>query len=167
MINIALVVGVNTCIVILVITQKWKFNINILIMKQTVEEAAKEARMASAETLTTYGTHTSLDDFTYLSHDEIAEAAFIKGADWQAKQSPWISVEERLPEEGQKVFVLVMCYGTPCIREEKFCRNSNLDKKGMWIHGNSIVLAWFPTPSFDEILEANKDVLERIKEKGD
>lgn len=27
-------------------------------MKQTVEEAAKEARMTSAETLTTYGTHT-------------------------------------------------------------------------------------------------------------
>ena len=50
--------------------------------------------MASAETLTTYGTHTSLDDFTYLSHDEIAEAAFIKGAEWQAKQSPWISVKE-------------------------------------------------------------------------
>lgn len=47
-------------------------------MKQTVEEAAKEARMTSAETLTTYGTHTSLDDFTYLSHDEIAESAFIK-----------------------------------------------------------------------------------------
>lgn len=42
-------------------------------MKQTVEEAAREARMASAETLTTYGTHTSLDDFTYLSHDEIKE----------------------------------------------------------------------------------------------
>ena len=60
-----------------------------------------------------------------------------------------------------------MCYGTPCIREEKFCRNSNLDKKGMWIHGNSVVLAWMPIPSFDEILEANKDVLERIKEKGD
>lgn len=31
-------------------------------MKQTVEEAAKKARMASAETLTTYGTHRSLDD---------------------------------------------------------------------------------------------------------
>ena len=80
-------------------------------MKQTVEEAAKEARMASAETLTTYGTHTSLDDFTYLSHDEIAEAAFIKGAEWQAKQSPWISVEERLPEivtkDGESDYMLV------------------------------------------------------------
>lgn len=31
-------------------------------MKQTVEEAAKEARITSAETLTTYSTHTSLDD---------------------------------------------------------------------------------------------------------
>lgn len=49
-------------------------------MKQTVEEAAKKARMASAETLTTYA-HRSLDDFTYLSHDEIAAAAIpIAGA---------------------------------------------------------------------------------------
>ena len=73
--------------------------------KQTVEEAAIEARMASAETLTTYGTHTSLDDFEYLSHDEIAEAAFVKGAEWQSKQSPWISVKERLPEEGKPVLI--------------------------------------------------------------
>lgn len=29
------------------------------------------------------------------------------------------------------------------------------------------VTHWKPIPSFDEILEANKDVLERIKEKGD
>ena len=71
-------------------------------MKQTVEEAAKEARMTSAETLTTYGTHTSLDDFTYLSHDEIAESAFIKGADWQSKQSPWISVEDAIPNKQAK-----------------------------------------------------------------
>lgn len=26
---------------------------------------------------------------------------------------------------------------------------------------------WMPIPSFDEILEANRDVMERIKEKGD
>ncbi len=38
MINIASVVGVNTCIVILVITQKWKFNISILIMKRRIRE---------------------------------------------------------------------------------------------------------------------------------
>lgn len=29
------------------------------------------------------------------------------------------------------------------------------------------VTHWKPIPSFDQILEANKDVLQRIKEKGD
>ena len=125
-------------------------------MKQTVEDAAKEA----AEDC--YECH--YDDGYEM---RLVKEAFRQGAEWQSKQSPWISVNERLPEEGQKVFVLVMCYGTPCIREEKFRRSSNLDTKERWIHGNSIVLAWFPIPSFDEILEADKDVLERIKEKGD
>ncbi len=76
-------------------------------MKQTVQEAAKEARMASAETLTALGTHTSLDDFTGLSYDEIAESAFIKGAEWQEKQSSWINVKEQLPDE-QKMVLCMM-----------------------------------------------------------
>lgn len=128
-------------------------------MKQTVEEAARENILFNHRTV----------DRTLIGKDlaKFGEMNFVQGAEWQSKQSLWISVKERLPKEGQKVFVWVMCYGTPCIREEKFCRNSNLDKKGMWIHGNSIVLAWMPIPSFDEILEANRDVLERIKEKGD
>ncbi len=146
-------------------------------MKQTIKEAAREAIHKHYNCNGTYpcsereycehcNGHNTTFDCCECGADEFKEG-FITGAEWQAKQSPWISVKGRLPEEGQKVFVLVMCYGTPCIREEKFCRNSNLDKKGMWIHGNSFVLAWMPIPSFDEILEANKDVLERIKEKGD
>ena len=154
-------------------------------MKQTVEEAAKEARMASAETLTTYGTHTSLDDFTYLSHDEIAEAAFIKGAEWQAKQSPWISVEERLPEivtkDGESDYMLVRSndcipvVAKYCTDEYHVCPMFKVGNKTYrshwitptyeWIKHNAI--HYMPIPSFDEILEVNKDVLERIKEKGD
>lgn len=134
-----------------------------MIMKQTVEEAAKEARMTSAETLTTYGTHTSLDDFTYLSHDEIAESAFIKGADWQSKQSPWISVTDAIPKDDAKGTCIV-----------KFVDGS-IDEMAMrevnkWVYpyiNTGYVTHWRPIPSFDEILEANKDVLERIKEKGD
>lgn len=124
-------------------------------MKQTVKEAAKENILFNHRTV----------DRTLFGKDlaKFGEINFVQGAEWQSKQSPWISVNERLPEEGQKVFVLVMCYGTPCIREEKFRRSSNLDTKERWIHGNSIVLAWFPIPSFDEILESNRDVLERIK----
>ena len=34
-------------------------------------------------------------------------------------------------------------------------------------YGDYVCDMWTPIPSFDEILEANKDVLERIKEKGD
>lgn len=134
-----------------------------MIMKQTVEEAAKEARMTSAETLTTYGTHTSLDDFTYLSHDEIAESAFIKGADWQSKQSPWISVEDAIPNEQAKGMCQVK-YVDGSIDEMA------MRKVNKWISPyikTGYVTHWKPIPSFDEILEANKDVLERIKEKGD
>ena len=131
--------------------------------KQTVEEAAIEARMASAETLTTYSTHTSLDDFEYLSHDEIAEAAFVKGAEWQSKQPPWISVKERLPEENKEYLVVLD-------NRVVYVAQYNKNNKSWLIYGTGYtynVVAYMPIPSFDDILEANRDVLERIKEKGD
>ena len=127
--------------------------------KQTVEEAAIEARMASAETLTTYGTHTSLDDFEYLSHDEIAEAAFVKGAEWQSKQPPWISVKERLPEENKEYLVVLD-------NRVIYVAQYNKNNKSWLIYGTGYtynVVAYMPIPSFDEILEANKDVLQRLK----
>lgn len=31
---------------------------------------------------------------------------FVQGAEWQSKQSPWISVNERLPENEDMVFTL-------------------------------------------------------------
>ena len=125
-------------------------------MKQTVEDAAKEA----AEDCYECQYDNSLEM-------RLVKEAFRQGAEWQSKQSPWISVNERLPEEGQKVFVLTMCCGVSRILIERFYKINAFDKDNRWIFGNSIVLAWFPIPSFDDILEANKDVLERIKEKGD
>ena len=54
-------------------------------MKQTVEEAAKEYSL----------------QWAWNSQPDMwqSEKDFKAGAEWQAKQSPWISVEERLPEE--------------------------------------------------------------------
>lgn len=114
-------------------------------MKQTVEEAA-EIYTAQAE------------DYDFAEVRDV-KRAFVDGADWQSKQSPWISVEERLPEEGQKVLVLIEYMGTIQIHEHVYWVESD------WSHGYSRVLGWMPIPSFDEILEANKDVLQRMKEK--
>lgn len=131
-------------------------------MKQTVEEAARE-HQTHFEICDAEGT---ISGFINGVHKQSYES-FIAGAEWQSKQSPWISVKERLPEEGQKVFVLTMCCGVSRILIERFYKTNAFDKDNRWIFGNSIVLAWFPIPSFDDILEANRDVLERIKEKGD
>lgn len=115
---------------------------------------------------------------------------FIAGAEWQSKQSPWISVKERLPEKPKYDWVLVTIrdkrdgfIGLPQIGElrsdgfwhtiesddfntEQFRREyGTTDALGIFLHQE--VLAWMPIPSFDDILEANRDVLERIKEKGD
>ena len=127
-------------------------------MKQTVEEAAiQEAAMNNSNDV--YGGK------SYSS--EMMIKMFKAGAEWQYKQSPWINVKERLPEEGQKVFVLTMCCGISRILIERFYKTSAFDKDNRWVFGNSIVLAWMPIPAFDDILEENRDVLERIKEKGD
>ena len=145
-------------------------------MKQTVEEAAKKY---------------SNDCRNRQRHCEpYCIVDFISGAEWQSKQSPWISVKERLPEKPKYDWVLVTIrdkrdgfIGLPQIGElrsdgfwhtresddfntEQFRREyGTTDALGIFLHQE--VLAWMPIPSFDEILEANRDVLERIKEKGD
>lgn len=66
-------------------------------MGQTIEEAAKEYS----------------SQFPWGEDDKIAslicendfKRGFKAGAEWQAKQSPWVSVEERLPENQDIVLV--------------------------------------------------------------
>lgn len=118
-------------------------------MKQTVEEAAREY---------------SNDCRNRQRHCEpYCIVDFISGAQWQSKQSPWISVKERLPENNTVVLTRG-AYGF------LICQLSSL---GEWKTGANVnkerlgITHWMPIPSFDDILEANRDVLERIKEKGD
>lgn len=124
-------------------------------MKQTVEEAARENILFNHRTADRTLSGKNLAQF--------GEINFIQGADWQAEQSPWISVKERLPESNITVLTKG-AYGY------LICFLSNL---GEWETGANIneerlgITHWMPIPSFDEILEANRDVLERIKEKGD
>lgn len=87
------------------------------------------------------------------------------GAEWQSKQSPWINVNERLPEEFEYVLVLFEYEGVPMVQTDFYFCGINGDWE--WKFSDEKILVWKPVPSFDEILEANRDVLERIKEKGD
>ena len=115
-------------------------------MKQTVEAAAREY---------------SNDQRNRQHHCEpYCIVDFISGAEWQSKQSPWISVKERLPEELESVLV-----GTNY--EGRYYYEVAFVMNGKWVCHNSKPIYWMPIPSFDDILEANRDVLERIKEKGD
>ncbi len=98
-------------------------------MKQTLEEAAIESCVIDRSIYN--------DEYQPYYLD-----GFKDGAEWQSKQSPWISVNERLPEEGQKVFVLTMCCGVSRILIERFYKTNAFDKDNRWIFGNSIVLAW-------------------------
>lgn len=71
-------------------------------------------------------------------------------------------MKERLPEEGKEVIVLYEYVSTLMVQTSFYHKQYEV-----WSFGDSKIIAWMPIPSFDKILEANRDVLERIKEKGD
>lgn len=134
-------------------------------MKQTVEEAAYD--YATNKTKFRKDVLKEVDADTYVSRHADSMDDFQCGAEWQSKQSPWISVKERLPE-AFKLKLILLKDGQVRIASINFqitCfwydreTNESFDLED--------VVAWLPIPSFDEILEANMDVLERIKEKGD
>jgi hypothetical protein len=120
-------------------------------MKQTVEEAAIESCVIDRSIYN--------DEYQPYYLD-----GFKDGAEWQSKQSPWVSVKERLPEENKEYLVVLD-------NRVIYVAQYNKNNKSWLIYGTgytyNVVVAYMPIPSFDEILEANRDVLERIKQKGD
>lgn len=69
-------------------------------MKQTVEEVAYD--YATNKTKFRKDVLKEVDADTYVSRHADSMEDFQCGAEWQSKQSPWINVKERLPEEEQK-----------------------------------------------------------------
>lgn len=119
-------------------------------MKQTLEEAAR--KYADENSWIPEELHDS-EVPDYMEH---FAKHFIAGAEWHAKQSPWISVEEQLPNYKEEVLVLYEYEGRIQIQQSFYLGEKD------WKFGSNKILAWMPIPSFDEILEAN-----RVKEKGD
>lgn len=149
-------------------------------MKQQMLEEAAKKELISSYAIVTEG------ELVYKRQAMLN--MFRKGVEWRAKQSPWISVKERLPEKPKHDWVLVVVrdkrdgfIGIPQIgelRDDGFwhtvtsdsfnTQNFRLIYKTTDILGDFLkqeVICWMPIPSFDEILEANRDTLERIKEK--
>lgn len=128
-------------------------------MKQTVEEAASENILFNHRTV----------DRTLSGKDlaKFGEMNFVQGAEWQSKQSPWISVEERLPEESGYYFITDGAVVEKVYFFKKWNKFAELGEYSHLFYDEGVIKAWLPIPSFDEILEANRDVLERIKQKGD
>lgn len=131
-------------------------------MKQTVEEAARE-HQTHFEICDTEGT---ISGFINGVHKQSYES-FISGAEWQSKQSPWISVKEKAGCDTSDDCIVMVANGD--IFKAYFSSKNKWMKSNRGYYDEVIddVVAWMPIPSFDEILEANRDVLERIKEKGD
>lgn len=80
--------------------------------------------------------------------------AFKSGAEWQAKQSSWISVKDRLPEENTCVFFILEWRG---IHKEYFAGSY---KGGKWETEQrtyapysfwGIVTHWMPIPEFNSL----------------
>lgn len=133
-------------------------------MKQTVEEAARENILFNHRTV----------DRTLFGKDlaKFGEMNFVQGAEWQSKQSPWISVKERLPEPNKLVLcrmvsngAIVSGYIVVSSGRSPYVATDGGFEFEDW-NGYECDM-WMYIPSFDDILEANRDVLERIKEKGD
>ena len=133
-------------------------------MKQTVEDAAKENILFNHRTV----------DRTLFGKDlaKFGEMNFVQGAEWQSKQSPWISVKERLPEPNKLVLcrmvsngAIVSGYIVVSSGRSPYVATDGGFEFEDWNDYECDM--WMPIPSFEGILEANRDVLERIKEKGD
>ncbi len=119
--------------------------LNKIDMKQTVEEAAREY---------------SNDCRNRQRHCEpYCIVDFISGAEWQSKQSPWISVKERLPEEGNPVLIRLKdgvirlaCYD---IEEDSNIHFWN-DNYAYELIGSWDVTHWCHIPYFDNNYKLSK-----------
>lgn len=104
-------------------------------MKQTLESAAKQ--------------NAEIEIKKVLNVRATAERSFIAGAEWNAKQSPWISVEDRLPDN-QDIVLVRGEYGGKCTA---YLHGKN---SGFITYGEDAykvfgeITHWMPIPKFDE-----------------
>lgn len=123
-------------------------------MKQTLEEVAKENILFNHRTVDRTLSGGNLAQFGITN--------FIQGAEWQAKQSPWISVKERLPDENEDIIILCKhgaIFNGTYSNNVWFCMDGYIHDtyKGNPIYSSMSSIpsswepiAWMPIPKFEE-----------------
>ena len=132
-------------------------------MKQTIKEAAREAIHKHYNCNGTYpcsereycehcNGHNTAFDCCECGADEFKEG-FIYGAEWQSKQSPWISVKEKAGCDTSDDCIVMVANGD--IFKAYFSSKNKWMKSNGGYYDEVIddVVAWMPIPSFDDILE--------------
>lgn len=123
-------------------------------MKQTVEEAASENILFNHRTV----------DRTLSGKDlaKFGEMNFVQGAEWKSKQSLWISVKERLPDENEDIIILCKhgaIFNGTYSNNVWFCMDGYIHDtyKGNPIYSSMSSIpsswepiAWMPIPKFEE-----------------
>lgn len=123
-------------------------------MKQTVEEAAHSFAESKSS-----GSAFPAYYVGFIAGSEWQKD--ISSAKWQSKQSPWISVKERLPEDTNEKLVALVD-GT--IRIAHYDEDYNEDMEyHFWYdcaasesYHRDDVIYWMPIPSFDGTLKQTK-----------
>lgn len=129
-------------------------------MKQTVEEAAYD--YATNKTKFRKDVLKEVDADTYVSRHADSMEDFQCGAEWQAKQSPWISVKEQLPDENEDIIILCKhgaIFNGTYSNNVWFCMDGYIHDmyKGNPIYSSMSSIppswepiAWMPKPKFEE-----------------
>ena len=124
-------------------------------MKQTIEEIAYD--YATNKTRFRKDVLKEVDTDNYVSRHADCMEDFQCGIQWQVKQSPWISVEERLPEcntevviyHEYKFYVGFMYYSM----KSNWWRVSEDERTDMIVNEDDF---WMSIPSFDEITRSQQ-----------
>lgn len=100
-------------------------------------------------TIEKYGMYRAMQQCNFDGFD--IQEAFDVGWD-EALKSQWVKVDDKLPNDLEKV-LLASLYEREILYSVGYMFN------GKWVTSNNKPFAWMQIPSFDNILEYNKDSL--------
>lgn len=105
-------------------------------MKQTLEQAAIEA----------VENHYGMYYDGKIHEMYILREAFEAGAEWQAEQSPWISIDEGYPEDKQPVLCSSQIYGKVVLCWDELSQTWNYPESGEFYCEWNKVDCWMYIP---------------------